>query len=135
MRRREFITLLGGAARGRSRRARSSPSKCGGSACWWPSPRTIRKSRRGLRDSGRASKDLDGRRTQCPRRYSLCARRHQAQGLAKELIALQPDVILAQGTPVVAALQRESRTIPIVFIGNADPIGSGFVASLRATGR
>jgi putative ABC transport system substrate-binding protein len=35
--------------------------------------------------------------------------------IAKELVALQPDVILAQGTPVTAALQRETRTIPIVF--------------------
>jgi putative tryptophan/tyrosine transport system substrate-binding protein len=58
----------------------------------------------------------------------------QAQVLAKELIALQPDVILANSTPVVAALQRESRTIPIVFAAIADPIGSGFVASLARPG-
>ena len=37
------------------------------------------------------------------------------QVLARELIALQPDVILAQQTPIVAALQRETRAIPIVF--------------------
>jgi putative ABC transport system substrate-binding protein len=49
---------------------------------------------------------------------------------AKELVALQPDVILSQSTPVTTALQRETRTIPIVFAGVADPIGSGFVASL-----
>ena len=36
---------------------------------------------------------------------------------AKDLVALQPDVIVAQGTPVTAALQRETRTIPIVFVG------------------
>jgi len=35
---------------------------------------------------------------------------------AKELVALQPDVIVAQGTPATAALQRETRTIPIVFV-------------------
>jgi putative tryptophan/tyrosine transport system substrate-binding protein len=58
----------------------------------------------------------------------------QVQVLAKELIALQPDVILANSTPVVAALQRESRTIPIVFAAIADPIGSGFVASLARPG-
>jgi putative ABC transport system substrate-binding protein len=58
----------------------------------------------------------------------------QAQVLAKELIALQPDVIFAQSTPVVAALQRESGTIPIVFAAIADPIGSGFVASLSRPG-
>ena len=54
--------------------------------------------------------------------------------MAKELIALQPDVILAQGTPAVAALQRESRAIPIVFVGIIDPIGSGFVASMPQPG-
>ena len=54
--------------------------------------------------------------------------------LAKELVALQPDVILAHSTPVTAALQRESRTIPIVFAPAADPIGSGFVASLPRPG-
>jgi ABC-type uncharacterized transport system substrate-binding protein len=54
----------------------------------------------------------------------------QFQVLAKELVALQPDVIFAHSSPLVAALQRESRTIPIVFVSVSDPIGSGFVASL-----
>jgi ABC-type uncharacterized transport system substrate-binding protein len=54
----------------------------------------------------------------------------QAEVLAKELVALQPDVILAQTTPIVVALQRETRTIPIVFVGVSDPVGSGFVNSL-----
>jgi ABC-type uncharacterized transport system substrate-binding protein len=58
----------------------------------------------------------------------------QAQALAKELIALQPDVILAQATPLVAALQQETSAIPIVFAGVADPIGSGFVATLPRPG-
>src|SRR6266446_6116616 len=58
----------------------------------------------------------------------------QAQVVAKELVALQPDVILSHSTPVTAALQRESRTIPIVFAAVADPIGSGFVASLPQPG-
>ena len=40
---------------------------------------------------------------------------NRASVFAKELVALQPDVILAQGTPVTAALKRETRTIPIVF--------------------
>ncbi len=54
--------------------------------------------------------------------------------LAKELIALQPDVILAQSPPIVAAIRHESRTIPIVFVSVSDPIGSGFVASLARPG-
>jgi ABC-type uncharacterized transport system substrate-binding protein len=53
---------------------------------------------------------------------------------AKELVALQPDLILAQGTPVTAALQRETRTIPIVFVVVTDPVGDGFVAGLAQPG-
>jgi putative ABC transport system substrate-binding protein len=53
---------------------------------------------------------------------------------AKELVALQPDVIVAHGTPVTAALQRETRTIPIVFVTVTDPVGDGFVAGLPHPG-
>jgi putative ABC transport system substrate-binding protein len=53
---------------------------------------------------------------------------------AKELVALQPDVILAHGTPVTAALHRETRTIPIVFVTVSDPVGDGFVAGLPHPG-
>jgi putative tryptophan/tyrosine transport system substrate-binding protein len=56
------------------------------------------------------------------------------QKFAKELVALKPDVILAFGTPVTAALQRETRTIPIVFVLVSDPVGEGFVASLAHPG-
>src|SRR5215210_7449037 len=58
----------------------------------------------------------------------------QAHLLARELIAQQPDVIVTQSTPATAAMQQETRTIPIVFAGVADPIGSGFVASLSQPG-
>jgi putative ABC transport system substrate-binding protein len=54
--------------------------------------------------------------------------------LARELVALKPDVLLAHTTPVCAALQRTTRTIPIVFIIVSDPVGSGFVASLPHPG-
>jgi ABC-type uncharacterized transport system substrate-binding protein len=53
---------------------------------------------------------------------------------AKELSELQPDVIFAGTTPVTAALQRETRTIPIVFVVVSDPIGAGFVAGLPRPG-
>jgi putative tryptophan/tyrosine transport system substrate-binding protein len=53
---------------------------------------------------------------------------------AKELVELQPDVILATSTPVTAALQQATRTIPIVFAGISDPVGAGFVASLPRPG-
>jgi putative ABC transport system substrate-binding protein len=54
--------------------------------------------------------------------------------LAKELLALQPDLIVAVTTPVAATLQRETRAIPIVFTSVSDPIGGGFVASLARPG-
>jgi putative tryptophan/tyrosine transport system substrate-binding protein len=53
---------------------------------------------------------------------------------AKELIGLQPDVLLATSTPTTAALARETQTIPIVFALVADPITSRFVASLSHPG-
>src|SRR5450759_3669113 len=53
---------------------------------------------------------------------------------AKELVGTQPDVILAFGTPFTAALKRETRTIPIVFAIVSDPVGEGFVASLAHPG-
>jgi putative ABC transport system substrate-binding protein len=55
--------------------------------------------------------------------------------LAKELVAQQPDVIVGHTTPVAAALHRETRTIPVVFVTVSDPIGSGFIASLARPGR
>jgi putative ABC transport system substrate-binding protein len=53
---------------------------------------------------------------------------------AKELVDLQPDVILASTTPQTAAFQRETRTIPVVFALVSDPVGSGFVASVARPG-
>jgi putative tryptophan/tyrosine transport system substrate-binding protein len=53
---------------------------------------------------------------------------------AKELVDLRPDALLGQTTPVVAALARETRTIPIVFTVVSDPIGSGFAESLAHPG-
>jgi putative tryptophan/tyrosine transport system substrate-binding protein len=54
----------------------------------------------------------------------------RAQEFAKELLTLQPDVILAFSTPVTATFQRETRTNPIVFLGVADAVTQGFVRSL-----
>jgi ABC-type uncharacterized transport system substrate-binding protein len=53
---------------------------------------------------------------------------------AAELVALAPDVILAAGNPVVAALQQATRSLPVVFAGVADPVGAGFVANLARPG-
>ena len=77
----------------------------------------------------------EGRNLRIDYRFAPAASPDQAQPFAKELVALRLDVILAQTTPVVTALQRETREIPIVFAGIADPIGSGFIASLPHPGR
>jgi putative tryptophan/tyrosine transport system substrate-binding protein len=53
---------------------------------------------------------------------------------AAELVALAPDVVLAVTTAVAAALQRETRSVPIVFAQAADPVGAGVVASLARPG-
>jgi putative ABC transport system substrate-binding protein len=54
--------------------------------------------------------------------------------LAQELVGLQPDIILANGTSATGALQRETRTIPIVMTNVGDPVASGFVARLNQPG-
>jgi putative ABC transport system substrate-binding protein len=54
--------------------------------------------------------------------------------LAKELVGLRPDVIIAHSTPVVAALHQVTQTIPIVFVVVSDPVGSGFVTSIPRPG-
>jgi ABC-type uncharacterized transport system substrate-binding protein len=56
------------------------------------------------------------------------------QRSAKELVALQPDLILSQATPTTAALLQQTRSIPIVFAMIADPVGSGFAASFPHPG-
>ena len=77
---------------------------------------------------------FEGRNVRVDYRFAAGSR-DKYYAFAKELVALQPDVILAHTTPVTAALQQESRTIPIVFVNVSDPIGSGFVASLARPGR
>ena len=74
----------------------------------------------------------DGRNVHFDARFARSP--DQFQPIAKELVSLRPDVVLAHSTPVVAALQSETRTIPIVFGSVSDPIGSGFVESLARPG-
>jgi putative ABC transport system substrate-binding protein len=49
---------------------------------------------------------------------------------AADLVSMAPDVAFAESTPAISALQQATRTIPIVFVGGSNPVGSGFVASL-----
>src|SRR5260370_30436276 len=57
------------------------------------------------------------------------------QRLAKELVALQPDLMLGQSTPTTAALLQQTSTIPIIFFSVGDPVGEGFVVGLPRPGR
>jgi putative ABC transport system substrate-binding protein len=74
----------------------------------------------------------EGRNIHIDHRYAPAG--SQVQTLAKELVALQPEVLFAQSRPVTAALQKETHTIPIVFTFVIDPVGAGFVASLPRPG-
>jgi putative ABC transport system substrate-binding protein len=76
---------------------------------------------------------IDGRNVRIEQRWTN-ADMKRASAFAKELVASQPDVILASTTPVTAALHRETSTIPIVFTIVGDPMDAGFVAGLPRPG-
>jgi putative ABC transport system substrate-binding protein len=59
---------------------------------------------------------------------------NRIRALARELVGLQPDIIMTGGTPATVALQRETRTIPIVFGSMVDPVASGIVPGLNQPG-
>ena len=59
---------------------------------------------------------------------------NRLRALAQELVGLQPDIILTEGRLATAALQRETRTIPIVFANVSDPVASGIVPGLNQPG-
>jgi len=130
MQRREFITLLGGAT-----------------VAWPHSARAQQVNR--IRHVGMLvginDPDIKAFQQELERRgwkegsnihidYRVAPAGAQVQALAKELVALQPDVIFALSRPVTAALQKETHTIPIVFTYVIDPIGAGFIESLARPG-
>src|SRR5262249_15407868 len=133
--RRAFITLLGGAAAWplaaraqQAERMRRIGVLVGLAEDDQETKARLAAFREGLEKRGWS----EGRNVRIDYRFAPASA--QMQVLAKELVALQPDVIFAHSTPVTAALQRESRTIPIVFASVTDPVGSGFVASLPRPG-
>lgn len=136
MRRREFITLLGSASAiwplaalaQQSERVRRIGVLVGLAENDPEMKERIAGLRQGLEKLGW----VEGRNLQIDYRFAPAGA--QARLLARELIALQPEVIVTQSTPATAAMQQETRTIPIVFASVADPIGSGFVASLSRPG-
>jgi ABC-type uncharacterized transport system substrate-binding protein len=74
-----------------------------------------------------------GRNVEIDYRYAV-GDNEQIQAATKEIIGMAPDVIMTMSNPVLAALLRETRSIPIVFAQVADPVGSGFVSSLARPG-
>jgi putative ABC transport system substrate-binding protein len=76
----------------------------------------------------------EGRNIRIDTRWTIPAEVELMQRYAKELVALQPDVILSSTTQATTALLQETHTIPIVFATVGDPIGSGFVASFSRPG-
>ena len=138
IKRRDFITVLGSAAAAWPLAARAQQSdRMRRIAVLVPygqdDPETKARFaafRQGLEQLGWS----EGRNVRIDYRFAPGAIADQVQMLAKELLALQPDVVLAQGTPITAAFQKESRTVPIVFFFVNDPIGSGFIRSLARPG-
>jgi putative tryptophan/tyrosine transport system substrate-binding protein len=132
MRRREFIAGLGGVAAWplAARAQPSEPTRRVGVLMAYGDEEPETKAwlaafRQGLREFGWA----EGRNLRIDIRWTAGSL-ERMRTLAKELVDLQPDAILSDTTPVTAALERETRTIPIVFMTVSDPVGSGFVASL-----
>jgi putative tryptophan/tyrosine transport system substrate-binding protein len=133
MKRREFITLLGGAAAwplaaraqqdSRVRRIGVLVSGDENDPVWKP----------GLSAFTQALADLswtDGQNVRINIRWAGDDN-NRIRALAQELVGLQPDIIVTGATPATAAVQRETRTIPIVFANVGDPVASNLVARLE----
>ena len=138
MKRREFITLLGGAVvawPGAARAQQPAAVQRIGVLMAYPegdseAQAQIAAFRDGLQKLGW----MEGRNIRIDTRWVTTTDAELMQRFAKELVALQPDLILSSNTPTTAALLQQTRTIPIVFATVGDPIGSGFVASFPRPG-
>ena len=134
MRRRDFITLVGGAAVGWPLAARAQqPERRIGVLMLGAADDPLWRARLaafldGLQQLGWT----DSRNLRIEIRWA--ARDADSHRRAEELVALAPDVILASASASAAALQRITRSVPIVFANVIDPVGAGFVASLARPG-
>src|SRR5215468_6391374 len=136
LKRREFITLLGGAAAWplAARAQQPEPMRRIGVHMYWDADDAEGRAR--LAAFTQALQQLgwsEGRNLRIDTRATANAdelRRHAA-----ELVALAPDVLVAaSGTASVAALLQATRSVPIVFVTVVDPVGAGFVANLAQPG-
>jgi putative tryptophan/tyrosine transport system substrate-binding protein len=133
MKRRQFITLLGGAAAWplvaraqQLRRVAALIHSAADDAIFQPRVAAFQRS---LRSLGW----IEGKNLQLDIRWDELDL-ETAQRHATELAALAPDVILASGTAGLAAMQRATRTIPIVFMQVSDPVAQGFVTNIAHPG-
>jgi putative ABC transport system substrate-binding protein len=138
MKRREFITLLGGTAAAwpLAVRAQQPGERVRRLALFMNLPQDDAEAERSLtafRVSLAALGWIEGRNIDINYRWAT-ADPSSIRKSASELVKLNPDVILASATDGLAAFQQETRTIPIVFVSVSDPVGQGFVASLARPG-
>jgi putative ABC transport system substrate-binding protein len=137
MTRREFITLLGGAAAAWPMAARAQQGermrRIGVLIALAESDREAQSWVAAFGEELRKLGWTEGRNIQIDTRGAT-ADVESMQRFAKELVALQSDLILTSSTPATAAMLQQTRTIPIIFVMVGDPVGSGFVASLPRPG-
>ena len=135
MRRREFITMLGGAAAWPlAAHAQQQPMRRIGVLTPYAADDREGQARVAALHQGLAELGwTDGRNAHIDIRWGAGDPARYRQ-YAAELVALAPDVIVAVTSVIVVALQRETRTVPIVFVGVIDPVGAGFVASMAHPG-
>ena len=138
MTRREFITLLGGAAVAWPLSARAQQGermRRVGVIMPLTADDPVGQARiAALREGLEKLGWTEGRNIRMDTRWATTSDAESMQRFAKELVALQPDLIVTQSTPITASMLQETRTIPIIFALVADPIGSGFVASFPRPG-
>jgi putative ABC transport system substrate-binding protein len=134
--RREFISLLGGAAAAWPLAARAQQPervrRIGVLANLLEDDPEAVARLMALRKSLRELGWVEGRNLQIDARWGVDNDRIRKN--AAELIALAPDLILANAPPSVMALQQATRTVPIVFVNMTDPVGMGIVQSLARPG-
>ena len=139
MRRREFITLLGGAAAAWPLPTRAQqPERIRRIGVLWPYTEADPDSRSRIASLRQALQDLgwtEGRNLRLDYRWGASADNpDRIRRYAMELVALAPDVIVAGSGGIAIELKRTSRTIPIVFPTANDPVGAGLVESLARPG-
>ena len=137
MRRREFITVLGGVAAGWPLAARAQQDermrRIGVLIAFAESDHEAQSWVAALREELRKLGWTDGRNIEIDTRWAA-AEVDSMKRYAKELVALRPDLMVTSSTPATAAMLQQTDTIPIIFVLVADPVGSGFVASLPRPG-